>query len=203
MPTPPAAHLLLVRHGQSTWNAEQRWQGDEDPPLSSLGVRQARHAARHLGTFDAIVASTLQRAATTAAIIADELGIGPIRTDPDLRERHAGEFQGLTRDEIAVRFPGYLEQRRRPPSWEPDDDVSERAVGALARVAAEVGSGGSALVVSHGGVIRQLETITGARREERLANLGGRWFTVGPGILEAGDAVVLVDPDEITVPGQL
>lgn len=202
---PPADHarLLVIRHGQSTWNAERRWQGTEDPPLSTLGVRQARHASRFLGTFDAIVASTLQRAATTASIIADELGVGPVTTDPDLRERHAGVLQGLTKEEIAERHPAYVEHRERAPGWEPDDEVVERAVGALARVARDVGPGGTALVVSHGGVITQLELLTGASREGRLANLGGRWFSVGPRSIEAGDAVVLVDPDELTVPQQL
>lgn len=203
MPAADPAHLLVIRHGQSTWNAERRWQGTEDPPLSTLGVRQARHAARFLGSFDAIVASTLQRAATTASIIADELGVGPVTTDPDLRERHAGVLQGLTKDEIAERHPAYVEHRELAPGWEPDDEVVERAVGALARVARDVGPGGTALVVSHGGVITQLELLTGARRDGRLANLGGRWFSVGARSIEAGDAVVLVDPDELTVPQQL
>ncbi len=203
MPADAPARLLLVRHGQSTWNAEGRWQGTEDPPLSSLGVRQARHAAQHLGSFDAIVASTLQRAATTASIIAEELGVGPVQTDPDLRERHAGTLQGLTRDEILERHPQHLEDRSLVPGWEPDDEVIERAVAALARVAVAVGAAGTALVVTHGGVITQLERLTGARREARLANLGGRWFSVGPGSIDAGEAVVLVDADEVTVPGQL
>jgi len=197
------SQILLVRHGQSTWNAEGRWQGTEDPPLSTLGVRQARHAARHLGTFDAVWSSPLERAFVTAAIIADELGIGPVQTDDDLRERHAGEYQGLTRPEIEHRFPGYLVEGLRPPGWEADDHVLERAAGALARIALAVGPGGTALAVSHGGVIHALERATGAPRDGRLANLGGRWFEVGPGQLGAGEPVVLVEADEVTVPGQL
>lgn len=197
------AQLLLVRHGQSSWNAEGRWQGDEDPPLSTLGVRQARHAAQHLGTFDAVVSSTLERAYVTATILADELGIGPVQTDSDLRERHAGGYQGLTRPEIEHAFPGYLVEGLRPPGWEEDDHVLERAAGALARVALAVGPGGTALVVTHGGVIRTLERVTGASREARLPNLGGRWFAVGPGVLDAGDEVLLVDEDEVTIPDQL
>ncbi len=197
------AQLLVVRHGQSTWNAEGRWQGTENPPLSTLGVRQARHAAQHVGTFDAVVSSDLERAFVTATIIADELGIGPVQTDPDLRERHAGEYQGLTRPEIEHRFPGFLAEGLRPPGWEEDDHVLERAAGALARVALSVGPGGTALVVTHGGVIRSLEEVVGAHREARLANLGGRWFAVGPGTLTAGDPVLLVDEDELTIPNQL
>lgn len=197
------SQLLLVRHGQSTWNAESRWQGDENPPLSTLGVRQARHAAARLGSFDAVVASPLERALVTATILADELGIGPVQTDADLRERHAGEYQGLTRTEIEHRFPGYLVEGLRPPGWEDDDHVLERAASALGRVALSVGPGGTALVVTHGGVIRTLERATLATREMRLPNLGGRWFAVGPGRLDAGDEVLLVEEDEVTIPDQL
>jgi broad specificity phosphatase PhoE len=197
------SHVLVVRHGQSTWNADGRWQGTEDPPLSTLGVRQARHAAQHLGGFDAVVASDLQRALVTATIIADELGIGPVHTEPALRERCAGEFQGLTRPEIEERFPGYLAEQRRPPGWEDDDTVLERAAGALGRVAVSVGADGTALVVTHGGVIHAIERALDVHRERRMPNLGGRWFTVGPGHLAAGDEVLLVDEDEVTVPGQL
>ncbi len=197
------AALLLVRHGQSTWNAEGRWQGAADPPLSTLGVRQARHAARRVGTFDLVAASTLERAAVTATILADAHGIGPVHTDPDLRERDAGEFQGRTRAEIEEAFPGWLAADRHPPGWEPDEDVVARAAGALGRIAGTVGVGGTALVVSHGGVIRALERTCGAHRDGRLPNLGGRWFGVAPGRLVPGAAVLLVDPDELTVPDQL
>jgi probable phosphoglycerate mutase len=197
------SRLLVVRHGQSTWNADGRWQGTENPPLSTLGVRQAHHAARHLGGFDAVVASDLERASVTATILADELGIGPVQTDPDLRERCAGEYQGLTRPEIESRFPGFLVEGLLPPGWEEDHHVLERAAGALARVALGVGPGGTALVVTHGGVIHTLERALDVHRSQRLPNLGGRWFTVGPGHLGAGDEVLLVDEDEVTVPNQL
>lgn len=197
------SRVLVVRHGQSTWNADGRWQGTEDPPLSTLGVRQARHAAQRLGGFDAVVASDLERASVTATIIADELGIGPVQTDPDLRERCAGAYQGLTRPEIEERFPGYLAEGLLPPGWEDDDSVLARAAGALGRIAAAIGSGGTALVVTHGGVIGTLERALDVPRGARLPNLGGRWFTVGPGHLGAGEAVLLVDEDEVSVPGQL
>ena len=204
MPTPAAVgHLLVVRHGQSTWNADGRWQGQEDPPLSTLGVRQARLAADALGTFDVVAASPLERALTTATIIADAAGIGPVLVDTDLTERHAGGFQGLTRPEIEERFPGYLAERRNPPGWEYDEDVATRAAGALARIVARIGDGGTALVVSHGGVITCLERTVGAARTGRVANLGGRWFDVGPGTLRAGDEVLLVDPEAATVPEQI
>src|SRR3546814_7398309 len=72
------ARVLLVRHGQSEWNATGRWQGQADPPLTDLGRAQAHHAARSLGVVDAIVASDLQRAADTALIISGALGVGPV-----------------------------------------------------------------------------------------------------------------------------
>ena len=195
--------MLVVRHGQSTRNADGRWHGTEDPPLSTLGVRQAHHAAEHLGGFDAVAASDLERAFVTATILAEELGIGPVQADDDLRERCAGEYQGLTRDEIEVRFPGYLAEGLLPPGWEDDESVLARAAAALGRVAAGVGPDGTALVVTHGGVIHTLERALDVHRGTRLPNLGGRWFTVGPGHLAAGEAVLLVDDGEISVPGQL
>src|SRR3546814_3323938 len=100
--------VLLVRHGQSEWNATGRWQGQADPPLTDLGRAQAHHAARSLGVVDAIVASDLQRAADTALIISGELGVGPVVLDEGLRERDAGEWSGLTRAEIERDWPGYL-----------------------------------------------------------------------------------------------
>lgn len=194
--------LLLVRHGQSEWNADGRWQGQADPPLTDLGRAQARHAARALGAVDAVVASDLQRAAETAAILSAELGIGPVVHDPRLRERDAGAWSGLTRDEIEEGWPGYLEDRRRPEGWEPDDHLLERAVAALVAVHELIG-GGDALVVTHGGLVYQVEGQLGAPFE-RMPNLGGRWVEVGPdGLVALGERVLLVDPDELTVPTQI
>ncbi len=217
--------VLLVRHGQSEWNADGRWQGQADPALTDLGRLQARHACRALGVVDAIVSSDLQRAAETAAIISSELGVGPLVLDVDLRERHAGEWQGLTRAEIDRDWPGYLDApppiegtreaaepaarvraeggpRRRPPGWEPDDDLVERAVAALVRIH-ELVPHGEAIAVTHGGLVYALEATLGAGFV-RLPNLGGRWVEVGPeGPQRLGDRVVLVDPDELTVPDQI
>ena len=215
--------VLLIRHGQSEWNAQGRWQGQADPPLSDLGRHQALHAARHLGTVDAIVASDLQRASETALIIAEALGVGPVVLEPGLRERDAGEWSGLTRAEIERDWPGYLDspatdrhaafardpveqretERRRPPSWEPDDVLLVRVLDGLGRVH-DLAPDGEVIAITHGGVIYALEGRLGAPFE-RLANLGGRWIDLGPGgeLRGLGDRVVLVDPDELTVPAQL
>jgi probable phosphoglycerate mutase len=216
--------VLLVRHGQSEWNADGRWQGQADPALTDLGRHQALHASRALGVVDAIVSSDLQRAAETAAIIASELGVGPLVLDIDLRERHAGEWQGLTRADIERDWPGYLGPpppiegspehragggvtqeagpRRRPPGWEADDDVLERARRALLRIH-DLAPDGEAIAITHGGLVYALEASLGAAFV-RLPNLGGRWVDVGPdGPTRLGERVVLVDPDEVTVPQQL
>lgn len=198
--TPPA-RLLLVRHGQSEWNAVGRWQGQADPPLSDLGRRQALEAARALGAIDAIWSSDLQRARDTAEIIAEELGVGPVVVDPDLRERDAGEFSGLTRAEIEERFPGYLADGRRPPSWEPDEHLLARAMRALRRIAAAV-PGGDVLVVTHGGLVYAVEQSLGAEFR-RMANTEGRWVEVGPGTVRLGERVVLSEPQDTTVPNQI
>ena len=191
--------FLIVRHGQSEWNADGRWQGQADPPLTDLGREQAARAARSLGGFDAIFASPLDRAATTAAIISEELGIGPVVHMPGLMERDAGEWSGLTRKIIDERFPGYLDQHRRPPGWESDEAVEARVMGALERMA-EQHRGGTVLVVAHGGVVYALEAILGAPFE-RLANLGARWLVLTDDAWTHGERVHLITSE--TVPDQI
>jgi broad specificity phosphatase PhoE len=196
--------VLLVRHGQSEWNADGRWQGQADPPLTDLGRAQAFHAARALGVVDLIVASDLQRAAETAAMISNELGVGPLVLDPDLRERDAGEWSGLTRKEIDQGWPGYLdgESRRRPDGWEPDEVLLGRATKALLRVH-ELVPGGEAIAVTHGGLIYVIEDQLGAPFE-RIPNLGARWIEVDDsGLARLGDRVLLIDEDEVTIPDQI
>ena len=112
--------------------------------------------------------------ATTASILSDELGIGPVVTLTGLMERHAGEWQGLTRDEIEEDFPGYLDSGRRPPGWEPDEAVEARVLGAFDAIATQHPYG-TVVAVAHAGVIFAAESALGGTWE-RLANLGGRWL---------------------------
>lgn len=193
--------LLLIRHGQSEWNAVGRWQGQADPPLSDLGRRQAGRAAERLGAVDTIVSSDLERARCTATIISELLGEGPVQIEEGLRERDAGEWSGLTKVEIERAWPGYLDDRRRPPAFEPEDPFLERILEAIGRVREQIGDG-DVLVVTHGGVIYALERHLGAGFE-RIPNLGARWLTDHGDRLELGDRFVLVDPDEVTIPDQL
>lgn len=201
-----AGRVLLVRHGQSVWNAEGRWQGQLDPPLSDVGAEQARAAAAHLDGVVAVATSDLDRARRTAEILAEALGVGPAIVEPGLRERHAGEWQGLTRAEIEERYPGSLAARHWPVGWEDDRTVLARAVPALvglARLAAE--RGGPVVAVSHAGLIRAVERRLGVPLAP-LPNLGGLWIEVGEdGTLVAGDRAVLIDPGEapVTVPRSL
>ena len=193
--------LLITRHGESEWNAIGRWQGQADPPLSDLGRRQAQAAASRLGPLDAIFASDLQRAHQTAMIISESLGQGPVIVDPDLRERDAGEWSGLTKDEVEAAWPGYLDSHRRPPAFEPDDSFLERILRALGRIREQVDDG-EVLVLCHGGVIYALERHLNADAG-RIANLGSRWVLDHGDRLELGERIDLVDPEELTVPGQL
>ncbi len=194
--------VLIVRHGQSEWNALGRWQGQADPPLTELGLHQAAHAAQHVGALDAVVASDLERARTTAEIIAELIGIGPVLIDPGFRERGAGEWEGLTKAEIAEAWPGYLDDRRRPPAFEVEAAFQERIFAGLDRIREQVPDG-DVLVVAHAGVVYQVEAVLGSDFQ-LLSNLGGRWVdTEGDGPWRLGERVVLVDPDEITVPSVL
>lgn len=193
--------MLLVRHGQSEWNAIGRWQGCADPALTELGRLQAIHAAGRVGAVDVIVASPLIRALETAQLISNHIGVGPVVVEGDLAERDAGEWEGLTRSEIERDWPGYLADERRPPGYEVHDTLMVRARAALERVHASF-DGGEVLVVTHGGVIGALERDAGLAWE-RLPNLGGIRATHHGDRLTIGERVVLVEADELTIPGQL
>jgi broad specificity phosphatase PhoE len=190
----PMTRMLLVRHGQSEWNAVGRWQGQADPPLSGLGRAQARQAAGRIGTVDLIVSSDLERAMTTAAIIGDTLGVGPVIIEPRLRERSAGEWSGLTRAQIDEQWPGYLEENRRPPAFEPDDELALRVTAALVDIHATYGDA-EILVVTHGGVVYVLEDDAGLVHA-RLPNLNGRWLTYDDNGISLGDRIELVTDAE-------
>jgi broad specificity phosphatase PhoE len=192
-----ATQVLLLRHGQSTWNAARRWQGQADPPLSEIGEEQARFAATKLGTFDAIVASDLVRASHTAEIIANNLGVGPVLFDSRLRENDAGEWTGKTHDEISVAWPGWVEEGRRPPAFEPFDQIVTRGLAVLLEIGREFQSG-SILGVSHGGLIRCLRKALGAPEEDGFPNLAGQWFSVTErDVLTQGGIVRLIEDGEL------
>ena len=98
--------LVILRHGRTAWNAERRYQGQEDPPLDQLGQAQALEAAALIAAMnpDLLVSSDLVRAKQTAEKIAALTGQHLIY-DPRLRERHLGHWQGLTRDQVQASYP--------------------------------------------------------------------------------------------------
>jgi broad specificity phosphatase PhoE len=146
--------LVIVRHGESTWNAEERLQGQLDPPLSERGREQARAlaAAADLSDFppERIVCSDLSRARETAEL----LGVTPGRYDERWREIDIGEWGGRTAAEIDAQGGGLTNWRggpRRPPDGEPWSAFAARVAQAIDEI---VVAGGSWLVVSHGGCVR-------------------------------------------------
>lgn len=201
--------LLLVRHGESIWNADGRWQGQADPPLTERGRRQAAAAASAVGTVDAIVTSDLERAADTGAIIARLLGIEPVVTEPRLRERDAGPLSGMTRPEIHEQFPGLLPDDPAgyvpgadghpdwPEGWEPDDVLWDRVEVALLAIGRLVPDG-DALVVTHGGVMYAVERRLGAPDRGRLSNLGAVRLEVAGDRITVGERLDLIDPADAT-----
>jgi broad specificity phosphatase PhoE len=178
----PGPSLLLIRHGQSEWNAVKRWQGIADSPLSDLGRRQAADIGRALAAdpdtrFSVIASSDLSRASETAAIVAGALGLDAVISDPRLREADAGPWEGMTPREIAVRWPGYLEDHRRPDGFETADSVVARATHACVDILQSIEKDGprSAIAITHSGLIRSLRRHLGAI-DQSVPNLGGVWI---------------------------
>jgi len=197
------ARILLLRHGQSTWNAESRWQGWADAPLSEEGLAQAREMGELLAAggpqFTRVVSSDLARSADTARAIADVLGLDEVTVEPDLRERDVGDWSGRTTEEIDIIWPGAVAAWRagrldRPPGGEPEPAFRARIVRAAERLAAE--PGGPLLVITHGGVIRAIERHLGGDPAS-TRNLSGRWFDLGSdNRLRAGDVLSLASAGE-------
>ena len=182
--------LLLLRHGESTWNVERRWQGWLDAPLTAAGEAQAAARARTLAHESfaprVIYTSDLERAARTAEIIAAHVE-APVIADAGFRERHGGEWQGHTVAEIDEGWPGMRDAWRRgeltaPPGGEEDVDVLERFDAALSRALAQAGHGVVGIVTHHG-MLRSVATRAGVDVHELIPNLGGFWFDVVRGQL--------------------
>jgi broad specificity phosphatase PhoE len=154
--------FVLIRHGQTPWNADGRWQGHSDPSLSELGRAQAAQLAAALADhgIDAIVASDLRRALETATILGDAIGTPPAR-DPRLRELDVGRWGGSTRAAIALREPDALgrfdsgDPDARAGGGETRRELSTRVHAAVADLVKRPPGRCVALVV-HSGVVRAL-----------------------------------------------
>ena len=158
--------LVLIRHGQTAWNAQARLQGQLDIPLDALGQRQAATLANALRDegITAVVSSDLSRAWHTAQALAGPLGL-PLLADTGLRERHFGGLQGRTRAQIDQDTPDLARRwHSREPDFAPEGAESLRLFSArclacvqrLVTAHAAAQTGGTLALVSHGGVLDSL-----------------------------------------------
>jgi probable phosphoglycerate mutase len=154
--------LCLVRHGETAWNAEGRVQGQLDIPLSEVGLAQALAVAAVLGneSFSVIYSSDLARVQQTAQPTAHRLGL-KIAFEPRLRERHYGDFQGVTYTEAKHRFPmqfARFKARELDFDFSNGESLTRFNDRALACVDSLVKKhpGESVLVFTHGGVLEMV-----------------------------------------------
>jgi len=151
---PGRRRLVLWRHGQTSWNVENRFQGKTDIPLNEVGRAQAARSARLLAGLrpTAIVSSPLQRAADTAAALAEITGL-TVTYDRDLIERDGGKWEGLTGKEIRERWP--VEHALwQPPGGETSTQVAKRVSAALERAVDALPPDGLLVAASHGAALR-------------------------------------------------
>ncbi|GII71224.1 phosphoglycerate mutase [Sphaerisporangium melleum] len=169
----PARRVVFWRHGQTLWNLEHRFQGHTDIPLDETGMAQAERAASLLAALrpSMIVSSHLRRAHDTATALGAITGLD-VMVDKDLRERGGGEWEGLTRTEIAAGWPvQYAEWEA--PGGEIVTDVAARVAAATTRWLSRLDDGGLLVIASHGAAIRLgLARLLGLP-EELWSALGG------------------------------
>jgi 2,3-bisphosphoglycerate-dependent phosphoglycerate mutase len=158
--------LVLVRHGQSIWNAEDRFTGWIDVPLSSQGEEEARKAGQLLKgyKFDVAYTSALMRAQDTLAIMLEEMGVDiPMIRDAALNERMYGSLQGLNKEQTRKKYsPEIVKLWRRsydipPPGGEALKDTAARTIPFFERaILGDISQGKNALVVAHGNSNRSI-----------------------------------------------
>jgi probable phosphoglycerate mutase len=187
--------LLVWRHGETSYNASRRWQGQLDIPLSDVGREQAAHAAKMLASskFSRIVASDLQRAAETARALADESG-ARLTLDPRFREIDTGQWSGLTADEVRERFGESLrrldagEDLPRGETGETVAQVAARVTAAVQDVIAGMAPGETVVLVGHGFSGRVLcASLAGIPQEIALASFRGMDNCHWAELVEHGD----------------
>jgi 2,3-bisphosphoglycerate-dependent phosphoglycerate mutase len=163
------ARLVLIRHGQSQWNLENRFTGWVDVPLTENGRAEARRAGkslRELGIrFDMGYTSVLSRAIETLSIVQSELGQEnlPVLKDQALNERHYGELQGLNKDEMRKKFgEAQVKLWRRsydvaPPGGESLKETAARTLPYFeSRILPDLKAGKNVLVAAHGNSLRSI-----------------------------------------------
>ncbi|MFC9359159.1 histidine phosphatase family protein [Rhodococcus sp. NPDC057014] len=173
--------LILLRHGQTEYNADNRMQGQLDTELSELGRSQARAAATALvGRRPiSIVSSDLRRAYDTAVEVGDNAGL-PVQIDERLRETHLGDWQGLTHLDVDARAPGARAVWRGDATWAPPGgesriDVARRSKPVVAELVEkhEDWAEKPVVLVAHGGLIAALTAALLDLPVDRWPVLGG------------------------------
>jgi glucosyl-3-phosphoglycerate phosphatase len=161
--------LVMLRHGQTDFNAGSRMQGQLDSALTELGRTQAIAAAEVLGKLQPllIVSSDLHRAYDTAVTLGERTGLS-VRVDPRLRETHLGDWQGLTHTQVDAQAPGARLVWRDDARWAPHGgesrvDVAARSVPVVAELVSDEPEWGDpdepdrpVVLVAHGGLIAAL-----------------------------------------------
>ncbi len=155
--------LLLIRHGETDWNATLRYQGQGGVPLNAQGRAQARRVGERLARYGAtaLYTSDIARASETAAIVGELTGLAS-EPMPDLREIDVGQWEGLTPEELYRRFPDHMREYERDPArtvrlgGESYAQLQVRALRALTGIHAAHPGDKTVLAVSHGGTIRAL-----------------------------------------------
>lgn len=169
------ATIVLVRHGETDWNRERRFQGHADIPLNDTGRGQARELAELLEAegLTAVYTSPLRRASETAHIVAGRLGL-PATELEALREIDVGDWQGMTIDEVRTQFPERLDVAWRSgwPGGETHEGLGARVLPALIELG-RAHPGGRILGVTHAGPIRAaLAAAAGVSHEDSGAQIG-------------------------------
>jgi probable phosphoglycerate mutase len=194
--------ILLVRHGETAWNAENRFQGWADIPLNVNGEAQAKRAALALRellpedrAIHLVATSDLARARQTAEILREQVCLEELHIEAGLRERDVGDWSGLTAAEIEARWPGLLGQWRRgelqsTPNGETTSALIERSLACISNLVGRVPEAATLVAVTHGGVIRVLEQHFGVA-SHGTANLGGRWIIFEGGTPRMGATAAL------------
>lgn len=142
--------IALIRHGETAWNAAARLQGTSDIPLNDNGRKQARATAKRLADmhWDVIVSSPLMRAAETAQIIADTVGLSVTEHLDTLLERGYGEAEGITEEQAAARWPD-----GDYPGMDSEQEVTDRGMHGITTLHEQFPTG-RVLAVTHGTLIR-------------------------------------------------
>jgi probable phosphoglycerate mutase len=199
--------IVLWRHGRTEWNAAGRFQGQTDVELDDVGRQQARDAAARLAALEPnlLITSDLKRTRDTMAMLAALTGT-TAELDPRLRETFAGEWQGCTAAEIALRWPvEYKAWRAGDPllrvgGGETRQEVADRMRAAVVDAAARLPEDGLAVLTSHGGAARLGIAALIGMPLQLFTNIGGLSNCSWSMLREGDDGWILVEHNAGTLP---